>query len=395
MQRQPAAGGLLDTDMLDSVPGSRAVSPSQGSPPTRTEERLLTVWRDLFANAAIGPDDDFFVLGGYSLLVTRLMGRVAQEFGVVVPLPQIFETPTVRELAAFIDQARLPGGKRRAVTRSLVPIQPNGARPPLFCAHPIGGGAFCYQLLADYLGPDQPVYGLQARGLLPGEQPQSSIPEMAAAYLQEVRLVQAEGPYHVLGYSLGGLIAFEMAQQLRAAGAEVALLALVDTGVPRDFSIAGARWQYLRHVGRRVPYHLRRVLTQTPGEMVQYLGTRTRVFAWQMGRFWMRGLVRVVHAARPQADASTTLSRQIESVTRACGQAAHDYRPAVYGGAVLYFGSLPAGPSIGKDHPKAWAALARGGLDLHVVGGDHSTMLDDPQVGKIAFLIQQTLGAAS
>jgi thioesterase domain-containing protein len=114
----------------------------------------------------------------------------------------------------------------------IVPIQPQGSRPPFFCVHPVGGGVFCYRALARHLGSEQPFYGLQARDLIRGQEPHADIETMAADYLEALRSVQPAGPYRLGGWSLGGVTAFEMAQQLRRQGQSVALLTLIDSVVP-------------------------------------------------------------------------------------------------------------------------------------------------------------------
>src|SRR5207253_11167405 len=123
--------------------------------------------------------------------------------------------------------------REQAATNSmLVAIQPQGSQPPFFCVHPIGGSVFCYRDLARHLGSDQPFYGLQARDLVPNQEPHASVETMAADYIEALRIIQPTGPYRLGGWSLGGVVAFEMAQQLQRQGESISVLALIDSVSP-------------------------------------------------------------------------------------------------------------------------------------------------------------------
>jgi len=186
---------------------------------------LAGLWRDLLGVARVGRHDHFFELGGHSLLAMQLIHRCGEVFGYRPSLRSLFEHPTLATFARTIDRGTPPAFAH------LVPLQPGRRKPPLFCIHPAGGAVFCYLPLAAALGPDQPVYGLQARGLEPGERTATSVEQMAAQYLEEIRTLQPTGPYHLLGWSFGGLIAYEMGRQLQTQGERVALLALLDTAL--------------------------------------------------------------------------------------------------------------------------------------------------------------------
>src|SRR5262249_1832473 len=155
--------------------------------------------------------DNFFELGGHSLLAVRLMVKIRQATGKTLPLTSLFQGATVEHLASILHQK-----EGKFSHRSLVPIHPQGSKPPFFCVHPIGGNVLCYYELAQELGPDQPFYGLQSQGLDGLQPPEADIESMAAHYIQEIKTVQKEGPYHLGGWSMGGMIAFEMARQLKS-----------------------------------------------------------------------------------------------------------------------------------------------------------------------------------
>ncbi len=197
-------------------------------PRTTLEFQLSQIWSAVLNLDSVGVHDDFFELGGHSLLAVRLMAQVEQELGVNLPLPVLFTDPTIEA------QARLLNSQNAIVDHSpLVPIQPHGTLPLLFCIHPVGGNVFCYAELAHHLGRDQPLYGLQSPEPYHNVTPLDSIKTMAMTYIKALKSVQPHGPYYLAGWSMGGVIAIEMAQQLQSIGEAVALVVLIDSYTPQ------------------------------------------------------------------------------------------------------------------------------------------------------------------
>jgi pimeloyl-ACP methyl ester carboxylesterase len=176
--------------------------------------------------SGIGVRHSFFEVGGHSILGVRLLDEIERELAVPLPLAGLFEEATIERLAAIIRSIR--GREKGADLGVLPPIQPNGSRPPLYCVHPSGGSVHYYFRFAHALDDDQPVYGLQAAGLEGDGEPDTTIEVMAARYVAEIRRFQRDGPYRLLGWSLGGIVVFEMARQLRDLGERVDLAAVVD-----------------------------------------------------------------------------------------------------------------------------------------------------------------------
>jgi len=219
-------------------------------PRTPIERELAAMWRDLLGVEAVGRDDDFFELGGQSLIALRLFARMRKRYAVDLPLATLFEAPTIAQCAAIVAAATgvadpaegaavQEAAPRHDAFRSLVTIQKGGSRIPFFCAHGSGGNVLNFRDLSLAMGRSQPFYGLQARGVDGVLAPHATIGEMATAYLDEVRAVQPHGPYIFGGYSGGGLIAYEMAQQASAAGDRVAMVVLLDT-VPVEVAVTPA-----------------------------------------------------------------------------------------------------------------------------------------------------------
>src|SRR6185369_4745089 len=190
------------------------------------ELQLSQIWKEVLRREQIGLRDNFFELGGHSLLAVQLIDKVERHIGQKIPLSILFQGPTVEQLAAALRQRG-----EKVVEQSLVTIQPQGSRPPLFLVHSASGNAMSYIALARRLGTEQPVYGLQSKGLDPDRKPTARVEDMASEYLEELLAVQPDGPYHLGGWSMGGVIAFEMARQLAAQGKSVAPVVIIDSTI--------------------------------------------------------------------------------------------------------------------------------------------------------------------
>ncbi|MDB9423884.1 amino acid adenylation domain-containing protein, partial [Microcystis aeruginosa CS-564/01] len=196
-------------------------------PRNLVELQLAQIWSEILGINDIGIQENFFELGGHSLLAVSLINRIEQKLNKSLPLSSLFQNGTIAGLAKLLDQ-----GTTQLVSSPLIAIQSQGDKTPFFAIHPIGGNVLCYADLARNLGTKQPFYGLQSLGLNQVEKTVASIEEMAMIYVEAIQTVQASGPYYVGGWSMGGVIAFEIAQQLSAQGQEVALLALIDSYSP-------------------------------------------------------------------------------------------------------------------------------------------------------------------
>ncbi|WP_046215884.1 amino acid adenylation domain-containing protein [Paenibacillus wulumuqiensis] len=213
--------GKLDRKALPA-PDRSAAAGSQ-APRNPQEEMLCDLFAEVLGLERVGIEDSFFELGGHSLLAVRLMSRIREAMGYEPGIGILFEAPSVAELAA-----RLDGDTGSNALQVLLPLRPNGSKAPLFCIHPAGGLSWCYAGLMKHLETERPIYGLQARGIGEAEGLPASLEEMTADYVAHIRTIQPEGPYHLLGWSLGGNVAQAMAVQLQREGQQVALLAVLD-----------------------------------------------------------------------------------------------------------------------------------------------------------------------
>ena len=209
--------------------GKRGLAAPAAAPRDDVERKLVEIWRDVLRLRELGADDNLFALGAHSILAARALARVEQECGAKLPLSALVDAPTPARLAQRIrGQAGAPAPARRPI----IPLKPSGSQPPIFFVHVLGGGVMNYLPMAQALEPDQPFFAFQAAGFDGECDPHTSIAQMAAHYVAALRQAQPQGPYRLGGHCFGGVVAFEMARQLEAAGQHVAELHLIDAHAP-------------------------------------------------------------------------------------------------------------------------------------------------------------------
>lgn len=222
------ANGKIDRKALPKPSAEAARAAVPVPPRSQAELHLCKIWEDLLGVEQVGVRDDFFALGGHSLLAVSMFDAVEQLFGKRIPMDTLwYEGGTVETLARILQQ-----DQDAIEWPTLVPMRAQGTRQPLFVVHTMGGNLFHYHDLVRELGPDQPVYGLQARGVYGKEAPRSTVEAIAADCIEAMRRVQRSGPYRIVGFSSGGVVAYEMAQQLRRNGEPAGAVVLIDAFMP-------------------------------------------------------------------------------------------------------------------------------------------------------------------
>jgi thioesterase domain-containing protein/acyl carrier protein len=345
------------------------------------ELELVRIWEEVLGIPRIGIRDNFFELGGHSLMAVRLVEQVQQRFGRDLPLAVLFQGGTVEEMAALLRQ------EEPAASSCLVEIHPAGTARPFFCVHPAGGDVLCFAALARQLGPDQPFYGLQSRGMAGGDEPLTRVEDMAALYLEEVRKVQPQGPYSLGGWSLGALVAFEMARQLRTAGEEVALLTVLDSSP--DMPDAGTEAQ-----GEDETTALLDIANYVERLWGKDLGLTRDDLEGLDGEAGLEVLLERLRAADflpPGAGVSQL--RRILRVYQANTLAARRYEPGRYPDRVTVFraADVPTEAAGQLEPDLGWGRVSRDGVDVHTVPGDHITMLAEPNVHELARRLKTAL----
>lgn len=341
------------------------------------EERLQPLWRRVLDVEEIGPHDNFFDLGGTSLRAVRLFADLEQAFGLRIPLSSLFRNGTIR------DQARLIVAQQRGRTdwSVLVPLQPLGSRPPLFLVHGIGGEVLSFGPLVNALGADQPVYGLQAEYESPDWD--DRLESVASRYVAAMRAKCPSGPYMLGGYSSGGVVAFEMAHQLAAAGEEVGLLAMIDTSAPKTAAQALTP-QALWHLVKNAAYWT--------------LDDEFLRSDWADRRARVSAKLRALRAKRRHASRRAALDagadvrdllglwkvpaharRFLERYVRMMAA----YTPTRYAGTVTLLRARTVSLTYLGAEDFGWGQLARRVVVSHVPGA-HDSILREPRVRDLA-----------
>jgi thioesterase domain-containing protein/acyl carrier protein len=375
------ASGKVDWRALPQPNLDRSETDGTSLPQDTLELVLQKIWENVLGVRPVGVRDNFFELGGHSLLAVRLFAEIEKAFGRSLPLATLFQAPTVEGLA---ERLRRDGWE--APWSSLVVIQGGKGRPPFLCVPGVGGNILGFYDLARQLGPDQPVYGLQAQGLDGKREPLTRIEDMAAHYIQEMRTVLPEGPYLLGGASFGGSVAFEMARQLEAQGQSAALVALFDAFAPGTATslplFSRVRRRFLKY-GARIALHGQRLLFGS--ERRSYLRSKSRTLRRRIrSRIWQAiyGLYR---------DRSKPLPRVLQDVREAGYLANKEYVPKPFGGKVTLFRAGLRSEGEPGSHDMGWARLARGGVEIRDVPGDHVNMLLRPQVGLLAEQLRECI----
>ncbi|MBA3767013.1 MAG: hypothetical protein H0W99_08505 [Acidobacteria bacterium] len=360
------------------------------APRDTLELQLTKMWEKVLGVEPIGIKDNFFDLGGHSLLAVRLFTQIEKSFGRNLPLATLFQAPTIEQLA---DILRQQGWTSR--WSSLVPIQPGGSKPPFYCMHAGGGEVFFYRDLAHRLGPDQPFYGLQIRTLNGVQMPHPTIEEMASHYLQEMRSLQPEGPYYLGGASSGGAVAFEMAQQLRAQGQKVAMVAMFDTngpGYPKLLPGVTARRHKVNFWKQRIGHHLGSLKMLESKNKLGYLTQKAK----KLPKMIKQGIKNKYRKIAPRF--YQALGRPLPPALRKSHnvilKAYIDYKPQVYPGRVTLFRAKTQLLGIYNDPAMGWDGLAAEGVEIHELPGYHGAMMAEPRVRFLAEKLKDCLAKA-
>ena len=379
--------GKLDRRALPSPAQQARAVRSKRVPENALETELCGLWQEVLGRSDLGTDEDFFECGGDSLRAVRLMARVQRHFALELPLSTLIESPTVVEMAESLRRAGLRAESPLAIALNR-PQRRASAQPPLFCVHPIGGNVLCYVPLARRL--DRPCYGLQARGLDGRSQPHTTLIEMASAYAGEILTLQPSGAVHLAGWSFGGLVAVEVARQLRQAGREVAPVYVLDgmaklhaSGEPSDEDLIACMAMEL--LGGQLDDRLWALLDAQRGTIDP-----------------ARGFQQLLAAARAAGiPTEAAESAQLEPVLRVMQsniRAACDYLPPQNDADVVLLrctAPLPAQlkkmhelfGSTHSDPQNGWAPFCRE-LRVIPVAGDHLSLIFEPHVAEIAELLR-------
>ncbi|MFF2044407.1 amino acid adenylation domain-containing protein [Kitasatospora sp. NPDC058170] len=381
--------GKRDDAALRRLPLVQTAAAAFTPPADAYEQGLVEIAAELLQQPVLGVHDNLFDLGASSLTAMRLVVRIEQRFGRAVPLSALIAAPTVADLAQRLRSA----DTAPAAFDPLVALRSSGSRPPLFLAHPTGGNVVCYVPLARHLSPEQPLYGLQAAGGEAGSEPLRTVPALARSYVEALRRVQPHGPYSLGGWSFGGIVAFEMACQLKRSGEEVSHLIMIDSIAlgPDGGRLVGGKslltwffWEMLWLGGG----------SDVPAEDFREFDTEEETFAHIAQLAIRTGLLK-------PGDSDAAL-RRLFDVFQANWEALVGNRPDTIDQDITVIraeGSLPellkpvhdiAGSQY-RDPTNGWQRLTTGRIETVSVPGDHIQVVEEPYVQDIAAAITAVL----
>jgi amino acid adenylation domain-containing protein len=361
------------------------------APKTVQEKLLAKIWGELLGVERIGIHDDFFELGGHSLVAVQMMTRVKEATGIKLPLTALFQHATIHKLAGqligFNQNGNDPKNGLRADNQgfmSLVPIREGGSKPTLYLVHGGGLHVLFYQNMVKHMDADQPIYALQAVGLNGDREPLDRIEDMAAHYIEEILRSNPTGPYCLAGYSLGGIIAWEMAGQLKRMGKEVLMLSMFDAVAKDEWSASGSHGGFSRKI-KKAGYNLS-LLLKNPVHAIEY---KTHVLKMQFEQ--KKGKLRTAFL--------NAKTNEIEEGYIPFGSKVYEKSLEAYGKYELKPLDIQVDLFKAKEQMfylndpvhYGWDHYALGGVITHDISGNHLTLFDDPHGKQVALVMQERL----
>ncbi len=374
------ANGKVDKKALPS-PDMLPASGIRVTKSAETEKQKLVaaIWMDALRLKEVSIDDNFFELGGHSLIAVKVMKSIEEKTGNRLPITALFEAPTIEKLSYLLEQ-----DEKVISWKSLVPIKPEGNKPPLYIVHGSGLTVLVFRALAMGLDADQPVYGLQARGLNGIDEPFDTIEDIAAFYIEEILEQNPDGPYSLAGYSFGGIVAFEMAKQLKAKGREVNMLAIFDTNADNSvyFDETSVRWK--KKFKRQFPKFgfIMKSFFKHPWETLKY--------QLNFVRYKLRNLVATTGLVEKDVDDDEHLEHA-DKINEKHDIAFRKYVMKSFNGTIDLFRVKDRMYYIDDPRYLGWKSFATQGLNIHDIPGDHKTFLFPPNVQELSVLLSKII----
>lgn len=395
-------GGKVDRRALPAPDFDRSDLDESLVPPRNDKEKKLTeIWQEVLKVSPIGVKDNFFELGGHSLLAVSVLTKIEKTFEKNIPLATFLTIPTIEELGDAISQ------DTSSTPESLLfPIRTTGSRQPLFLINAMGTGMLAYKLLAKYLDPEQPVYGIRALGMDDNQTPHNRIDQMAAAYIKEMRTVQAEGPYFIAGVCTGGTVAYEIACQLKSQNQKVVFLGLIDSTarpllsdnstetaaeeIQKPSSSPTFFERYIKHnFALRGLNNLFAVLTNPQLKVKDKLSFSSDMMQ-QLSKKIQYKLETITY--KNNQNGNLTYAMRRGRVFDAGEEALRHFTPQVYGGEKVILIRASHNPEhVDHNYQLGWDEFVTGELEIYEVPADQTTLLFEPHIRTLAAKLNSCL----
>ena len=344
------------------------------------KQQVTQIWESLLGVSPIAPDQNYFDLGGDSILAVQMFAQIEKVFQVKLPVATLFEAPTIGDLVEVLSREA-----PKLQWSSLVAIQPKGSRPPLFCVHPHGGNVLLYGELSKHLGDDQPFYGLQSRGLDGSCPPLTRIEDMAAHYISEIKSIQPVGPYYLSGYCMGGLVAYEIAQQLSERGERIGVLALIDT-LNWAGNLPPSLWEDMVHTFERALFHLSNFLSIRAPEKSAFVREKWKSLETRVPIWWRRALDQLLRHRESETSEPSVLAQIWKANLRAC----MDYYPRPYSDLLIDIKPARQYRCFSRAE-LAWDRLAKDGQRVIILPVNAPAIMVEPFVRHLAEALRNLL----
>jgi amino acid adenylation domain-containing protein len=349
------------------------------------EVKLIQIWRNLLKLEDISTQDDFFALGGHSILAVRMFNKIQETFGVNLPLTSLFHRPTIKHLASLIKQQN-----GTISWSSLAEIQPTGNRPPVFCVHGMPGDVLWYCGLVPHMDQDQPLWGLESQGLDGVQQPILTIEEMASLYIKEMQSIQPKGPYYICGYSFGGSVVYEMACQLEQKGIKVGLLAIIDHANSKSgYYQVKIGLAFFKAFASNLPYRILDLFNLKPDQFIARLRRNLGYFIKSLtGGIFTRTNDEL--KASDLIDSADELPMATQEIIRINYKAMIEYTPRRYNGVVTLIRARGGRLFVSPDPEMGWGKFANS-VDIRIIPGSHLGLFRDPNIRYLGEQLQVCL----
>jgi thioesterase domain-containing protein/acyl carrier protein len=362
--------GKIDRDKLPK-PEANSSTTTYAAPETGAEKMIAKIWSKYLHVEKLGVHDNFFALGGHSLIAVQIMTSIGKITGKLIPIATLFKYPTVHTLAHL-----LQSGEEESTWKSLVPIKPTGTKMPVYIVHGEGLNVLIFNNIAMNVDAEQPVYGLQSRGLNGIDDVPDSIESLAALYIDEILEQNPNGPYAIAGYSFGGYVAIEMATQLQAMGKEVKILAMFDVNYKTPETQITLPKLIVQKVLRQVhkTFFIIKSLFQQPEVTMEYQIFRTKQ---RLG---------LLDESNPE-----NIPDYMQKIVDKLRKAVSNYKMKPYNGSIHLLRSKVRVYFVDDPQYLGWGPFALKGVKVHEVAGDHRDMLLPPNDKQFASVLQHCL----